>query len=190
MKYLLTGVLFFASLSLYADTDATVKEKTLYEVLSEKLKEEKAELPAIDSDKIFQAQQAQAVIEVDRNKIFDEIDKIEDHSIRYDLQDLLLDTSMAGIIIASKSRMEDDKYKHFVAGAVIGYTSTQISKLLFKNDKYKKLKSILVGVLMASAAAGLKEYRDAQGFGTPETKDVLYTIMGSGLSAIRFVIKF
>ena len=118
------------------------------------------------------------------------VTKPEKPFVKYDTQDLLLDTGSVGLILASKNHLSEDKFKHLVGGALITYGATEAAKIYFRNSDYAKLKSILTGVGATLLLGILKEARDKQGFGTPDINDVLYTSLGGALISVRFSINF
>lgn len=111
-------------------------------------------------------------------------------SFDYNVKDLALDAGVFGTIMASKSHLPDDKFKHVVAGALITYGATEVAKIYFRNSDHAKLKAILTGVGVTALVGILKEVRDKQGYGTPEAKDAYYTSLGGALVSIRYSVKF
>jgi len=58
-----------------------------------------------------------------------------------------------------------DKQLHFIAGLAIALVAGSIV-------------TPLAGLIVATAIGAAKEIRDMMGYGTPETKDFLYTVAG------------
>jgi uncharacterized protein YfiM (DUF2279 family) len=97
------------------------------------------------------------------------------------------DATLLAISSIAKNNLEKDKFKHFIAGEVISYSSILISKhYLFK----EKWKSIFFGLGMASFAGLLKEVYDKNSSGTYDQKDIFSTISGGALVSLRFSISF
>ena len=108
----------------------------------------------------------------------------------YDGKDLLADAALVGIIMGLKDHLEQDKFQHFVAGALITYGSIQVAKLIFKNKDRHKVKVILGGLTLALLAGLSKEMYDGPRAGDKDLKDHLYTVLGGTLVAFRFNLKY
>ena len=128
------------------------------------------------------------IVEIDRKHLRELINR--EHKFNYSAQNAALDTGVGSVIMASKNHMDDDKFKHLVVGALIGYGVTEVAKVYFKNSNQVQLKSILAGVGAAALIGLAKEIRDKQGYGTPDIKDFYYTAAGGALVSVRYSIKF
>jgi uncharacterized protein YfiM (DUF2279 family) len=79
-----------------------------------------------------------------------------------------------------------DKQQHFAAGYLIGFSTSVITV------GQKPLKSLVWDVGIATLIGSAKEAYDMTGKGTPEIKDLVYTIGGSllGYGVIQAFKKF
>lgn len=120
--------------------------------------------------------QKSLVVEIE-NSIF------ESKTIKY-----TTDIALASSLFYTLVEAEDDKKKHYLVGAVIGGTMTELAKIYFKGDEHQKIKSFLVGAGSAILAGVLKEVYDSKGHGTVDAMDAVYTAVPGALIALRFNI--
>lgn len=82
------------------------------------------------------------------------------------------------------NKMQEDKIKHVIAGAVISVATTELVYTKTKNHTT----SVLIGIGAGVLCGFMKEVYDSTGRGNRDVKDFLWTSTGSTLPTISFVI--
>jgi hypothetical protein len=95
-----------------------------------------------------------------------------------------------GILIRSRDMIDHDKFLHFTVGAGISEITRHSVRGYLPPGREGDRMAGLIAFGVTSAIGIAKEIRDAQGFGTPEVADAVWTSAGSGLTLMRFHYEF